>query len=168
MSAAPLRILLDTNVLLDEFLPQRKGSQVSRELIVCAQERGDALLYPARALVDVHYQIAATIKALAREERGELSESDAAAAQRIAWGCIDNLCEWATAVGVDEADVWLARKYRSFNGDFEDNFVLAAAERASADYLVTSDSQLLRKATVAALAPADMLALLRALEGKSG
>ena len=46
--------------------------------------------------------------------------------------------------------------------DFEDNFILAAAERAKVDFLVTSDQSLLRKATVAALSPQDMLAVLKA------
>ena len=35
-----------------------------------------------------------------------------------------------------------------------------AAERAHEDYLVTSDKQLIQKATVPALTPADMTALL--------
>ena len=38
--------------------------------------------------------------------------------------------------------------------------VLAAAERAKVDYLVTSDKQLIQKATVAALTPQDMLSVL--------
>ena len=37
--------------------------------------------------------------------------------------------------------------------------VLAAAERAHVDYLVTSDRQLIQKATVPALAPKDTTAL---------
>ena len=120
------------------------------------------LLFPARAIVDVHYVIYRTFKQMVREERGVVQETDARAIAEVAWGCVDNLCELATAVGMDGSDVWLARKYRALHGDLEDNFVLAAAERADADFLVTSDQQLLRKATVAALSPKDMLALLRA------
>lgn len=86
----------------------------------------------------------------------------ARAIAEIAWGCVDNLCEFATAVGLDNSDVWLARKYRTLHDDFEDNFILAAAERAKVDFLVTSDQSLLRKATVAALSPQDMLAVLKA------
>jgi len=90
-----------------------------------------------------------------------VQESDATAIQEIAWSCIDNLSEIATAVGVDQSDIWLARKSRTFNGDFEDNLVLAAARRASVDFIVTSDLVLLKKATVAALTPQDMLAFLQ-------
>ena len=155
-------ILLDTNVLLDEFLPDRSSSAASRELINRAYKRGDHLLFCPHSLVDVHYQIAATFKKMVRMEKGTLSDTDALAIQEIAWGCTDNLCEWATSVGSAQVDVWLARKYKKLNRDFEDNIILAASERAKVDYLVTSDQQLLKKATVAALSPEDMLALLDA------
>lgn len=162
MKKHPLRLLLDTNVLLDEYLPTRPSSADSRQLIDLALEQGHVLLFPARAIVDVHYVISRTFKQMVREERGVILEADARAIAEMAWGCVDNLCELATAVGMDGSDVWLARKYRALHGDFEDNFVLAAAERADADFLVTSDRRLLRKATVAALSPKDLLALLRA------
>lgn len=162
MTDRELIILLDTNVLLDEYLPARPGSAASRELIDRAFNRGDHLLFCPHALTDVHYVIMATFKKMVRAEKGELTEADALAIQEIAWGCIDNLCEWATSVGSTQGDVWLARKYKRLNHDLEDNIVLAAAERAKVDYLVTSDQQLLKKATVAALSPEDMLALLDA------
>ena len=47
---------------------------------------------------------------------------------------------------------------------FEDCFIMAAAGRAQADYIVTSDHGLIGKSTVAALTPDDMLALLAAEE----
>lgn len=162
MKEGPLRLLLDTNLLLDEYIPTRPASAASRQLIDLALEQGHTLLYAARAIVDVHYVITRTFKQMVREEREIVSEADALAIAEIAWGCVDNLCDVATAVGVDNSDVWLARKYRALHDDFEDNFVLAAAERANADFIVTSDRQLLCKATVAALSPKDMLALLNA------
>ena len=162
MKKGPLRLLLDTNILLDEYIPTRPSSVESRQLIGLALEQGHSLLYVGRAIVDVHYVISHTFKQMVREERGTVSEADALAIAEIAWGCVDNLSEMATAVGMDNGDVWLARKYRALHDDFEDNFVLAAAERADADFLITSDRQLLRKATIAALSPKDMLALLNA------
>ena len=42
----------------------------------------------------------------------------------------------------------------------EDDLIIAAAERSRADFLVTFDERLTRHAPVAALAPADVLALL--------
>lgn len=79
----------------------------------------------------------------------------------MAWACVDRMRDFAVAVGADESDVWLASKYRSFNWDLEDNMVLAAAKRANVDYLATNDKDLIAKATVAALAPADLVKLIR-------
>ena len=68
----------------------------------------------------------------------------------------------ATAVGADESDLWTACNLRSVHNDLEDNLVVAAAQRADATYLFTNDEALIKHAPVAALAPADALALLKA------
>ncbi len=60
-----------------------------------------------------------------------------------------------------QADIWYAEKLRGVHDDFEDNLVLAAAERVKATYLVTSDEQLLKHATVATLTPERALAALK-------
>jgi predicted nucleic acid-binding protein len=86
-----------------------------------------------------------------------LKREDAEAIRDIAWACVDNMSELGTPVGADESDLWLARKYRRLHPDLEDDLVLAAAERAQADYLVTSDEALLRKAMVPALSPEDFV-----------
>ena len=52
--------------------------------------------------------------------------------------------------------------HRRGRGRIEDNLVVAAAQRADATYLVTNDEALIKHAPVAALAPADALALLKA------
>ena len=66
----------------------------------------------------------------------------------------------ATAVGVDDSDLWLACKYKALSADLEDNVVLAAAQRCKADHLVTFDEALIRKAPISAMLPKDMTALL--------
>ena len=74
--------------------------------------------------------------------------------------------EVATAVGADNSDVWLASKWEPLHGDIGDNLVLAAAKRAQADYVVTSDRQLLSHAAlvgVVAVPSEDMLAVLKTL-----
>lgn len=98
-----------------------------------------------------------------RQEKGELAEEDAAAVAEIAWGMVNHLREEAVAVGADQADMWLACKYRSVHEDFEDNLVIAAAQRSGAAYLVTNDERLVKHASVPALGPDDALAALRAL-----
>ena len=65
-------------------------------------------------------------------------------------------------VTADASDVWLARTHRQVHADFEDNLVVAAAQRAKADFLITNDEQLLKHAPVAALSVADAIKVLEA------
>lgn len=96
-----------------------------------------------------------------REGKGDRSKAYAKAINTFAWDCIDSMVEVGTPVGADIGDVWLARHMRDIHSDFEDDMVLAAAERARASHLVTSDRKLIQKSTVAAFTPEDMLKVLR-------
>lgn len=159
MSTAPI-ILVDTNIWLDNYLADRPHSAESRAFLTCATEQGALLVYPIHCLKDVFFLIQAHLKRLARQQ-GPLTESTALNIREMAWSCIQNMRELATAVGADESDGWLATKYRSFNNDLEDNMVLAAAERAKPAFLVTNDEQLLRKATIPAHTAEDATTLLQ-------
>ncbi|MEC4184245.1 hypothetical protein VJ918_05415 [Adlercreutzia sp. R21] len=72
--------------------------------------------------------------------------------------------EQAVTVPVDLSNLWEARCFYELHRDFEDDFVLAAARRANADFLVTSDKKFLTKAIVPTLSLADMLTLLKTFE----
>lgn len=157
----PSRVLLDTNVWLDAFDGARPHSREANELIDVCACRGIDLLYAVGTAKDVHYLVEASLKRQARTANPVLSEDQARAIAVYAAACVDNMDEIATAVGADSSDVWLARKYQRIHTDFEDCMVLAAAQRAKADYLVTSDEALLRHAPVAALSVDDFLALVR-------
>jgi len=155
---API-VLVDTNVWLDNYLADRPHAAQSRAFIVQARNAGVQLVYPVHCLNDVFVLIQAHLKRAARE-KGALAESDVAAIREIAWACIENMREFATAVGADESDAWKACKYRRLTNDLEDNFVLAAAERATVDFLVTNDKRLLHKSTVNAYTPEDATLVL--------
>ena len=159
MGEAPIA-LVDTNVWLDNYLADRPYAEQSRAFIVQARNVGVQLAYPVHCLNDIFILIQAHLKRAAKK-RGELSESDGVAIREIAWGCIENMREFAIAVGADESDAWKACKYRRLTNDLEDNFVLAAAERASASFLVTNDRRLLRKSTVNAYTPEDAVLALK-------
>ena len=154
-------LLLDTNVWVDNYCADHVASRDARNLIAYAYGNGIKLLYAVGCIKDVFYVLGHEFKRMARQAGDTLNNGNAEAIQRVVWGCVDNMCQIATAVGADEADVWLARKYKALTGDLEDNMVLAAARRSSADYLVTSDQELLRRSSVAALSPSDMLTLLK-------
>ena len=161
MSQVAERVLLDTNVWLDAFLPRRAAGSAARELIAYALQHNVELLYPVHIVPDVFYLSFIAIK---RSLQGQgPDELVAQAARTTAWEYVNTMHEIATAVGADGSDVWLASKWEHLHPDVEDNMVLAAAKRAKTDYVVTGDKQLLAHAPlagVAAVLPQDMLDVL--------
>lgn len=142
-------LLLDTNVWLSAYLSARQNHAAVLDLLTVACERGVELLYPVHASKDLFFLMAADIKRAYRQEHGELPESVSAAAGEIAWACLEQMSELATAVPCDHTDVWMAQKQRGLHADFEDDLVIAAAVRSRADLLVTEDAKLREHACVA-------------------
>lgn len=157
---APL-LILDTNVWLDDAIVWCQGHESARDLICYARHHNVELAYAVTAVKDVFYIAERQFKKYAREMQGTLTEAGAAAATDSAWDVADGLNDVATPIGMDLADVWMARKLRSVHNDLEDNLVIAAGERANADYIVTSDAKLLANPHVHALTAADMLTHLQ-------
>lgn len=155
-------ILVDSNVWIDAFVPMAKGHEEARRFLLAAQLANQALLYPAHCMADVFYKVRAHFKHWMKGTTLWIGQESAAACRDLAWDCVKDMDTVATAVGLDGSDVWMALKLQGLNADLEDNLVLAAAERAHADYLVTSDRQLIHKSTVAALTPQDMRAVIEA------
>ncbi len=156
-------ILLDTNVWIDYYVGGRPGHELARTLVEGALDRDATLLFATLSSKDVFYVIASVIKQDWRAKHGTLTAAQARAAMATAWACLENMDEMATAVGCDQSDVRLARKTRRLHADYDDNLILAAARRAGADLLVTSDEQLLRHAPIAALDVPDALTYLEGL-----
>ena len=152
MSQMPQKLLLDTNVWLDAFLPSRTGHGIASELITQAQANDVSILFPVHALPDVFYLVFIQVKDEIRQMMGVADERVAAAARTTAWECVNAMREVATAVGADQTDVWLACKSEYVHNDVEDNLVLAAARRSKADCLVTSDKALFEHAPLACVA----------------
>ena len=160
MGAEIKRIMLDVNVILDNYLPDRETGGTSRELINRCRDADIDLLYPASSVQNVFYVIVSALKRAVRMERGEVSPGTSETISRFAWGCVDDLEELGTPVGMDGSDIWLAGKYRDLNADLEDDLVIAACKRAGADYLATNDRRLREKSPVPALSPSDLLSLI--------
>lgn len=95
-----------------------------------------------------------------RDERGKLDEKAAHAITIIAWGYLESLDGYLTIVGSGMSDAWLARKCKRLHSNFEDDLVIAAAMRAKADDIVTSDERLRRHSPVATITPAQLVTLL--------
>lgn len=157
--ASPL-IVVDTNVWLDLFLPNRAGRDDARRFVERAIRCGASLLYTVQTANDVFARVSINAKRWVRESKGAVDEDYARAIKGLAWDCVASMRNLGTAVGADDSDLWLAQKYRGLHDDFEDDLILAACTRVSADYLVTNDVKLLRHAPVAALTPSDICILL--------
>lgn len=151
-------LLLDTNVWLDYYVPWRDGNRNAFDLIALANEKGWNLLFSIATSKDVFYLVECSFKRQFRlRSSGVLAPDQAAAAREIAWGCLSHMNEIATAVGADESDVWLARKWKNLHADYEDNLQLAAASRANATLFVTEDEQLVKHSPIATLGVSDAL-----------
>ena len=162
MASQQSSALVDTNVWLDYFLSSRPGHAEAMSFILFAYEHDYPLLYPASIVKDVFYLTVNAFKRDSRAQMGALTPGAAGAAAEAAWGCVNSMREQATAVGVDESDLWQACKLRNIHDDLEDNLVVAAAQRAKATYLVTSDETLIKHSPVATLTPTDALGMLQA------
>lgn len=162
MSTTPHVLLLDTNVWLDSYLPFRPGHDDAVRLLTYAQQSEARLLYAMGSLQNLAYILQASAKEQFRRMGRKVDEQTAAVARDFSLDCLSNLRTIATAVGADESDLWLAERYLRVHQDVEDCLVMAAATRAKADWLVTSDQALLRHAPISALCPKDLLALVGA------
>ncbi len=160
MSETPL-LLIDTCVWIDAYLGERKGHDIARSLIDTALDMGAELLYAITTCKDVYYLIGVLLKKRASESEGSLSAADTEAIKRISQGCLTSMRAIATAVALDESDVWIAEKLQGIHSDFEDNLVIAAALRSKADFLVTTDERLIAHSPVAALTPQDAITYLK-------
>ena len=163
MSAPDHSLLLDVNVLLDNYLPNRRHSAEARTLVALALSKGVTLYYAITSLADFFYLVSASLKREVRAEKGVVAEGDARAIQRIAWGVVDNLSNIATAVGADESDRWVAARSSALHADLEDNLAVAAARRAQVEYLVTNDASLIGHAAVPCVSCSTAVAWLEEL-----
>ncbi|WP_283169803.1 type II toxin-antitoxin system VapC family toxin [Curtanaerobium respiraculi] len=159
MNSRPLKLVFDTNVWLDIFLSSRSGHASSLAAFDVAAAQGSMVLCSFSSLKDTYCLVRSILKRQARDE-GELTEADALAIDRIAWSCVDYMIQHANPIGADLSGAWIASKLRSMHGDFGDDLVIAAVQRAKADYLVTNDEKLLSHAPVAAISVSDAFSLL--------
>lgn len=161
----PKTLLLDTNIWIDYYLGDRPGSKAAAELIAAADVLKITHAYPSLSVKDLYYVLNQETKREFRKASGVLTESQALACNEYAWACVGAMRGIAVASPIGEPQVWLACHYKDIHCDFEDDLVLAALETSKADFLVTNDEALCRKAPKGALSAADMLAYLRAHEG---
>lgn len=164
MTGCPNLVLLHTNVWLDDFIPSRTRHDVVRRMVDRLIRSDVTLLFAMTSTKDVYYALASYFKGEVRRSGEALTDAAAYAANEAAWGSLQLMGRIATPVGVDMSDYWVASHLKHVHHDYEDNLVVAAAQRAQADCLVTSDEALLRHAPLAAYSPEDMLRYMDCVE----
>ncbi len=146
-------VLVDTNVWLDYFMGEGPELEAIKELVRLAHEGCLTLLYAPTTAKDLFYLIPRRLRRLVPEDNTSYAPA--------AWGCIEKLMEIAVAAPLSFPECELARMLRKTFDDFEDNLVLAAAETAKADYVVTQDRAFLSAMPEVCITPSRALELLR-------
>lgn len=162
MSADRKTVLFDTNSLIDYSIPTRPNHKATIRLFddLMASDQVNSCCF-AGSVKDAYYIFQLEQKRDVRNEFGTLTESDALAANELAWGSIENLEKFFTIIPCDMRTVWIARKLKDICSDFEDCLLLAACELADADFLVTSDERLQKIAPTKAAGAETILTLLQ-------
>ena len=138
-----LKLLLDTNVWLDHFLDRSARHDLARNVVIEAARRNIILLCAVHSLKDCYFLVNAELRRMERAENGTVSASAAASISEVAWSCIRSMRKLSYIVPADDSDVVEAAIMRANHHDFEGNLIIAAADRAQADHVVTSDAALL-------------------------
>ena len=131
-----VRVLLDTNVLLD-WLLERTPWVTEEEPIWQARDTGRVMIYlPASVLTDIYY--------IARRQVG--SDNALAAVDRTLA---------LEVIPVNKATVLRARKLPGI--DFEDNIIMACAEAERLDMIITRNLGDFQRSPITAMTPADFV-----------
>lgn len=137
MRKGPVRYLLDTNIWLYYFLGENAYKHEIMDLITSGQDDGVDILFTPTTAKDLFYVLPRALRRAGAIGPDETMSS-------IAWGCLERMFELATPAPQSAAECHIARTLRSTIPDFEDAMIIAAAETAGADYIVTLDKELLR------------------------
>lgn len=164
MSRQAYTLLLDTNIWLDYYLGNRPQSDAAKDLIMHSEEHGLTLTYATTSLKDVFYILQRELKEAFRRKDRVMSSVQALSCSKAAWGCIRHMMEIAVAAPVGEPQIWLASHYEDLHADFEDDLILATLETSKANFLVTGDEALEKKAPIGAFDAEAMLVFLRTRE----
>lgn len=162
----PIKILVDTNILLDYFLARSAHHHAVSAFIARAYEREDIVLcVPSLSLKDLAYQLASLMKLDARRAGKDITPDIAAAAREVSWGCVRSVLEKALVGPIGHTEVLGAFTYKRIHDDFEDDLVLAALDAVDANFLMTHDDALGRHVGDFCITAEEGLELLAELDG---
>lgn len=145
-------LLLDTNVWLDYFMGEGPSLAEISRLVACGQTNSLTLLYTPTTAKDLFYIIPRRL----RMRGGSADVSYVPAAQ----ACLERMMEIAVAAPLSFPECELARMLSKKLPDFEDALIVAAAQAAKADFIVTQDKVFLAQLPEVCITPARAVELL--------
>ena len=154
------KVMLDTNVVVDYLMGREPGCSDCAKLMAMHAACELAICIAALTLKDAYYLVSMQLKRMERKASGSLSDEMAQAAGDVAWSCIRQLAENAIIVPTGRAECLHALVIRAVHADFEDDLIVATAQHAGVDCLVSNDQLLVKHAPIACLTSGDAVALL--------
>jgi predicted nucleic acid-binding protein len=143
-----MKVLVDTNVILDVLLNRTAFFDNSREIFGLAEHRQIGALISASAMTDIFYFVHKNCKATS-----------------AVYQIVDDLCGVFTIAPVCETTITAALALRW--KDFEDAVQYMTAKENGADYIITRNKDDYETADIPCLSPADFGAHFNTIEGKS-
>lgn len=136
-----LRILVDTNILLDYLLCREPFDQRARDIIIACRKKQVSGCIAAHSVSNMFFILR---KAYSMEERRRL---------------LRNLCELFDVEGIDKAKILEALDNERIS-DFEDCLQMECAMAFHADYIVTRNSNDFKESRIPCIEPEEFYRLL--------
>ena len=135
-----MRILIDTNVILDILLKREEFVSISQAALEKSINQGDMLFFSSSAVTDIYYLI--------RKNTGSREK---------ALNAIKQLAEFLTFATVDENCIMEAMLSKI--SDYEDAVVDVVASRANVDYIMTRNIEDFKNSDNNVISPMEYLTI---------
>ena len=147
----PRSLLLDTNIWLDYFLGTGSSIDAISQIVESGASGSVSLLFAPTSAKDLFYILPRRLRRASGGTSPGCGED--ASYRAVAWACVERMMELAVAAPLSHAECQLARMLGDELADFEDDLIVAAAETANADLIVTNDRAFLRSMPEACVTP---------------
>ena len=149
-----MKLLIDTNVWIDFFLPARNDHINAQELIGYCEKFNVEMYAAFHSITNFNYIFKNNLKLL---YKNKLSSEEI---NKLAWNATNNIIHSATIVGADYGDAYGAFIYKDIHNDYEDDIVYILAQKAKTDYIVTNDKNMIKHSPIGAYNTKDALKLV--------
>ncbi len=137
-----MRVLLDTNVLLDYLAIRQPFAEDAKRIIMLCRDNAIDGVIAAHSVMNIFYILR---KVFSIDERRVI---------------LTDLCEILTVVGIDKTKIISALGNYSFS-DIEDCLQMVCAEDSAVDYIVTRNIKDFQGSKVPVVTPSEFLSIIK-------